>query len=438
MHLSSIRFPFIIALLVLAIVATACSSSSGDASAGDTGELDNAAERAAESESDGGSGDDEAQPTTDDDGTYIAPEPDFDYSTVDYDAEPASLALRNGPIHPSFPPPIVAPSDVVSGGPPPDGIPPIDAPVFIGVDEVNFITNPDEPVVVVDINGDARAYPIQIMIWHEIVNDEVGGVPVTVTYCPLCNSAIAYDRRFGDRVLDFGTSGSLYQSAMVMYDRETESLWAHFTGQGIIGHYAGAELTLVPVQTLSFGQFAELHPDGQVLSLDTGFERSYGVNPYAGYDDENSAPIGGFISQPIDERLQSKIRVVGVVDPAGPIAVPLTAVSESGVFSYADEGRNLVVFHQGGLVSALDQGEIAAGQEIGQTGAFVPTAEDGTALTFQATTDGFVDDQTGTTWSINGLAVEGALAGESLERLPHVDTFWFAWATYRPTTLLIE
>ncbi len=444
--------------LVIALVAASCASSDGaldDGPSQSAGETEAAETEAAggdssatgsEGDSDEGDSDDDEtdddetddEPITQGDGTYIAPIEGFDYSTIDYDADAQNSVLLSGPIDPSYPPPVVLPDDVVSGGPPPDGIPPIDAPEFISIDEVDFIADDAEPVVVIDIEGEARAYPIQILIWHEIVNDEVGGVPVTVTYCPLCNSAVAYDRRFGDRVLDFGTSGLLYQSALVMYDRQTESLWAHFTGQGIIGHFAGAELTLIPAQTLSFGQFKELYPDGDVLSLETGHDRAYGSNPYVGYDDANQPPIANFISQPIDERLQSKIRVVGVVDPAGPAAVVLETLAAEGVYVIDDEGRNVVLFHQGGLASALDSGEIASGQDIGQTGAFVPAAADGTPLTFTATDDGFVDDQTGSTWSINGLAIDGDLSGESLEQIPHLDTFWFAWATYRPGTLLAE
>ncbi len=455
---SAARVRFLIVALALALVASACSASDGGAdTAADAGEsteteasTDDAAsdgdadDDGAESDAEGESDDedaadsDAADAATDDVDTYIAPVAGFDYSTIDYDADPQDSVLRVGPIHPSFPPPVVLPSDIVSGGPPPDGIPPIDTPEFVSIADADFIGSDEEPVVVVEIDGDARAYPIQIMIWHEIVNDVIGDVPVTVTYCPLCNSAIAYDRRFGERVLDFGTSGRLYQSALVMYDRQTESLWAHFTGQGLVGHFAGAELTLLPAQTLSFGQFSELYPDGQVLSVDTGFDRAYGANPYEGYDNENRPPIATFISQPIDERLESKIRVVGVVDPAGPIAVSLATLSAEGVVALDEEGRNVVLFHQGGLASALDTSEIIEGQDIGQTGAFVPVTADGTPLTFTATDGGFVDDQTGSTWTINGTAVEGELSGESLERIPHLDTFWFAWATYRPETLLVE
>lgn len=427
-------------LLALALVAAACSTSAGSEE-GVAGEQVGAEDDGSDGDTEDESSDadtDESSPTLPP--SNLTPDSDYDYLSHDYSGEPVQSALNAGPDNPSFPPPLVDPLDIVSGGPPPDGIPPIDNPIFITQAEAeSFISGSDEAVVVVEIKGEAKAYPISILIWHEIVNDEIGGVPVTVTYCPLCNSALAFDRRLGDRVLDFGTSGRLYQSALVMYDRQTESLWAHFTGQGIVGHFAGAQLDLIPAQTLSIGQYAELHPDGLVLSTDTGYSRNYGTNPYVGYDNETSEPISGFISQPIDERLASKRRVVGVVDEAGPIAITLSTLSEPGVLHIDTEGRNLVLFHRSGLASSLDENLVAEGDDVGQTGVFLPEGPDGEALTFSVGGEGiWTDAETGSSWSINGLATDGPLAGERLAAVPHVDTFWFAWATYRPGTVLVE
>ncbi len=434
-----------IVALAVALIAAACSSSEDSAAvAADDSAADEGAATTEAAETEASDDAEEPEESGGDDAelpaSNVTPDPDFDYASHDYSADPVQSALNAGPNNAAFPPPIVDPVAIVSGGPPPDGIPPIDNPIFISQAEAaSFIADGDEPVVVVDLNGEARAYPISILIWHEIVNDEIGGVPVTVTYCPLCNSALTFDRRFGDRVLDFGTSGRLYQSALVMYDRQTESLWAHFTGQGIVGHFAGAQLDLIPTQTLSFDQFAELHPDGVVLSSDTGFSRNYGTNPYVGYDDETTQPISGFISQPIDERLASKRRVVGVVDEAGPVAITLSSLAESGVLTVDADGRNLVLFHQGGLASSLDDQFIADGADIGQTGVFIPEGPDGQALTFTASGDDtWTDAETGSTWVINGLATDGPLAGERLVAVPHLDTFWFSWSTYRPGTILVE
>jgi hypothetical protein len=357
---------------------------------------------------------------------------------ADYDGEPVDSALRGDRTNPGFPTPVIDPTLIRSGGVPPDGIPPIDAPDFLTVDEVDFLTD-EEAVILVEVDGDARAYPIQILIWHEIVNDEIGGIPVSITYCPLCNSALAFDRRFGDRVLDFGTSGELYQSALVMYDRQTESLWAHFTGQGLVGHYAGAELDFVPAQTISWAQFRDAHPDGLVLSTLTGASRPYGQNPYPGYDFEQSDPISNFFTGDIDRTLASKARIVGVADDAGSVAVRLEDLQTQPVIPVTEGGRNLVVFHQPGLASALDSFEVDAGRDVGQTGVFEALAPDGTELTFTDAGDGaFTDEQTGSTWNVLGQAVDGPLGGSELGQVAHLDTFWFAWATYRPGTVIVQ
>ncbi|NNE13139.1 MAG: DUF3179 domain-containing protein, partial [Ilumatobacter sp.] len=197
---------------------------------------------------------------------------------------------RSGDVPPSAPPPLVQFEEIRSGGPPPDGIPPIDEPRFLLPGDVDFLAD-NEPVLALEIDGDARAYPVQIMTWHEIVNDTVGGTPVTVSYCPLCNSAVAYDRRLGDRILDFGTSGLLYNSALVMYDRQTQTLWSHFTGQGIIGELTGEELVTYPLATVAWSTWRDTNPDGLVLSRDTGFSRDYGRNPYPGYDRVDGVPF---------------------------------------------------------------------------------------------------------------------------------------------------
>ncbi len=403
-------------LTALALVLTACSSAS-------------------DSEASVGAGAETAESSPAADGS--AP-PAFDYSTVDYDLEPAGSALRGDRRAGGFPPPVVDPDDILSGGPPPDGIPPIDEPVYAPISEIDFIDDDNEGVIVVEVNGETKAYPIQILIWHEIVNDEVGGVPVTVTYCPLCNSALVFERQFGDRLLDFGTSGELYQSALVMFDRQTESLWAHFTGQGIVGHYAGAQLQLVPAQTLGWGSFVEAFPEAQVLTRDTGVDRRYGENPYVGYDDASTNPIGGFISQPIDDAFGAKDRVVGVIDDGATYAVLLEDLAATGAVGIPGEaGRSLVVFHQDGLNSSLETGDIAGGRDVGQTGTFVAVAAHGGSLTFTREGDVFVDTETGSTWSILGRAIDGPLTGEQLERVPHLDTFWFSWSTYQPDHVLV-
>ncbi len=334
----------------------------------------------------------------------------------------------------AFPPPLVDPNEIISGGPPPDGIPPLDDPFFEPADAVNWL-EPNEPVLSLEIDGEARAYPVQIMTWHEIVNDSIGGTPVTVSYCPLCNSAVAYDRRLGDRVLDFGTSGMLFNSSLVMYDRQTQSLWTHFDGSAVVGFLTGETLDTFPVATVSWADFVDAHPDGLVLSRATGFERDYGRNPYLGYDDPDSTPF--LFDGELDDRLQPQTRVVAIRGKTETVAIEQGPLVEAGVQAVTLDGTDLVVFASPGTNSALDSSRIVDGRDIGATGVF-ESAVDGLALTFTQTADDrWTDDQTGSKWNLFGLSVDGELAGTQLAAVPHLNTFWFAIAAFEPDTLVV-
>ncbi|WP_219419023.1 DUF3179 domain-containing protein [Pseudonocardia nigra] len=336
---------------------------------------------------------------------------------------------------PALPAPLVDPARVIAGGPPPDGIPPIDEPRFERAGEVDWLSD-DEPVLAPAIGQVARAYPVRILIWHEIVNDTVDGRPVVITYCPLCNSALGFERRLGERLLTFGTSGKLYLSDLVMYDRQTESLWSQIEGRAIAGMLAGAELNRVPVQTVTWAQWRAANPDGWVLSRDTGVDRDYGRNPYTGYDAPGSQPFL-FDGAP-DPRLPPKERVAALGGDADPVAVPLIALTEAGVVEVEVAGRTVVVWAVGGLRSALDTGRIADGRTVGATGAFDPVL-DGRRLHFlRDGADRFVDAETGSTWTVLGEAVAGPLTGARLTPVEHLDTFWFAWAAFHPTTRIVE
>ena len=350
----------------------------------------------------------------------------------------SGLAMYRGEEIEGAPEPLVDLDEIRSGGPPPDGIPSIDSPSFVSVGEVDFLEE-NEPVLALDVNGESRAYPVQIMTWHEIVNDSVGGVPVAVTYCPLCNSALVYDRRLDDRVLEFGTSGLLLNSSLVMYDRQTETLWSHFTGAGIVGELTGEELETYAVATVAWGTWRDANPDGLVLSRDTGFDRSYGQNPYPGYDDVNGRPF--LYEGEVDGRYTAMTRIVGVERGGEALGVPLASLQETGVIESELAGSALVVLWTAGTASSLDAFDVAAGDDVGATGVFVPVV-DGETLTFAAadggTGDTFVDAETGSTWNVLGQATDGPLAGAQLEALPHVDTFWFAWSAFRPDSAVIE
>jgi hypothetical protein len=248
--------------------------------------------------------------------------------------------------------------EILSGGPPKDGIPSIDKPAFKPAGEVSDLAS-NEPVIGLEIGGDARAYPLRILIWHEIVNDVVGGRPVTVTYCPLCNSAIVFDRRVGDRLLDFGTTGKLRNSDLVMYDRQTETWWQQFTGEAIVGELVGTTLTLIPARLESFAQFRERHPPGRVLVPNDPTMRRYGDNPYAGYD-TSGAPF--LYRGDYPKGIEPMARVIVVkADRKRPTIVTLEHLRKSGTLTL--DGVRLS--WRAGQASAVDDEQVAKGRDVG-------------------------------------------------------------------------
>jgi len=333
------------------------------------------------------------------------------------------------------PAPLVDPDEIVSGGPPPDGIPPIDDPKFFAPEEAGFVTD-QEPVLAVEVNGQAKAYPLQILTWHEIVNDTIGGVPISVTYCPLCNTGIAFERPTIDgELLDFGTSGKLYNSNLVMYDRQTETYWAQATGQAIVGELTGEQLAFVPARILSFGDWKVDNPAGLVLSNDTGHARPYGENPYVNYDTSGDPFL---FTGRRDTRLGLTDRVLGLEIDGDIVAFPYADLEARAVGPWAvvaDEvgGRPIIVIWKGGTTSALDEPEIAFSREVGAIAAFDPQVGR-RLLTFEGTKEGIRDLETGSVWNISGLAVSGPLLDERLEALVGIDSFWFDWAAFHPET----
>ena len=244
--------------------------------------------------------------------------------------------------------------EILSGGPPKDGIPAIDDPRFVTVPDAAHDLDPREPVVGLVVGGDARAYPLRILTWHEIVNDEVGGKPVTVTYCPLCNSAIAFDRRLDGKVLDFGTTGKLRNSDLVMYDRQTESWWQQFEGRAVVGDMAGAELTMIPSRLESFESFRARFPLGRVLVATDPDARDYGRNPYVGYD---SAAKPFLYHGAMPEGIEPMARVVAVDGEAW----SLDLLRQRGMIRKGD----LTLRWAAGQTSALDKRLIAKGRDVG-------------------------------------------------------------------------
>lgn len=348
--------------------------------------------------------------------------------------ESVPSALR-APESPGLPPPTVDLADVVDGGQPPDGIPALDAPRFQRTGDVHWVDDAEQ-VLAVEVAGEPRAYPVQVLTHHEIVNDTIGGIPVAVTYCPLCASGVAFDRRVADRVLSFGTSGRLYLSDLVMYDRQTESLWPQIEGAAVAGHLTGTELTVLPASMVSWAQWREAHPDAWVLSRQTGFPRQYGANPYYQYDDKASLPL--FLAGPIDNRVEwLKQPVVGIASGDDALAIDVEALREDGVREVTVDGRDLTVWWLPGARSSLDDVEVGEGRGVGTTAVFDPVL-DGRRLTFTSTGGTIRDAETSSTWDALGRAVDGPLAGAKLAPVVHTSTFWFAWSSFHQGTRILR
>ena len=328
--------------------------------------------------------------------------------------------------------------DFVSGGPGLDGIPPIDYPEFVPATEAPWIDLP-APVIVVEIAGDARAYPLEMMLWHEIVNDTVGDVNVAITFSALCNMPYVFVRPAAEgEVITFGTSGKLYNSNLVMYDRMTESYWLQANGFAVFGPLIGTKLERVPVLVASWGEFRRAFPHGLVLSRDTGFDRDYGANPYPGYDGVDGRPVL-FVGE-ADGRLPALERVLGLERGDEACAFPYSELEKRG-----RSGRSAVnsqvgdepvaVLWSAGSVSVLDAPEIEQSRDVGAAAAYSRALGERT-LTFRAADSGVVDDETGSIWTIFGTAFRGRLSGTRLGPVDAHDSFWFAWAAFHPQTKL--
>lgn len=320
-------------------------------------------------------------------------------------------------------------SEALSGGVPRDGIPPIDNPQFEAAALVKDLS-PQSPIISININGDARAYPLEVLTRHEIVNDVAGAVPVAVTFCPLRNSAIVYNRQVEGRILHFGVTGNLRNSDLIMWDDHSESWWQQLTGEGIVGDYRGYQLELVSSQVIGFGLFQQRYPEGKVLRGPYG---SYGRNPYVGYD-SSAKPF--LFPAPVDGRLFPTKRVLAAKVKGQAVAYSFSALQASHLVNDRVNGSDIVVFWQAGAVSALDAADIDSSRDVGMALMFDRRLASEETLTFRYDDGAFVDNETESRWNFFGEATDGLLADKSLTQMNAFPHFWFAWAAFYPETAL--
>lgn len=304
---------------------------------------------------------------------------------------------------------------IKGGGPPKDGIPSIDNPVFASVEDSSFMSDSDT-VIGLEINGEVKAYPLFILVWHEIVNDYVGGIPVLVTYCPLCYTNQVFERIIDGQEVEFGTSGKLYNSNLLMYDRLTESYWSQALGIAVKGELTGYSLNLIPFDVITWGDWKKLHPDTLVLTTNTGHIRSYATDPYGNYYTE---PRIMFPVENYDDRLFPKEIIIGF--------------NENGIYK---------AYKQNDVES-----EVLINDSIGDTPVLLISLYSENTRAFERTInedvldfvyrDGkILDVQTNSEWNYDGLSISGEHKGEHLKRKSIEPGFWFEWVAFHPQTLI--
>ena len=312
---------------------------------------------------------------------------------------------------------IVPLDKIKGGGPPKDGIPSIDDPKFTTLTGSSFLERSDI-VIGLEINGETKAYPLSILVWHEIVNDNVGGVPVAVTYCPLCFTNQVFERVLDGKEVEFGTSGKLYNSNLVMYDRLTDSYWSQALGKAITGELTGQELKIIPFDVISWGDWVSIHPETLVLTRDTGHTRAYGVDPYGDYYTE---PRIIFPVDNEDDRMHPKEIILGFNEGEIYKAYKQSDIESKVVINDKINERNIALFSM----------------YTGNSRAF-DRSINGQVLEFEFSDNKIIDLQTSSEWNYDGVSISGELSGTKLKRLPFSPGFWFEWIAFHPNTLVYE
>jgi len=302
---------------------------------------------------------------------------------------------------------ILHPKNILSGGPPKDGIPSLDDPRFTTVEHGDRYLEDDDLVLGLFYKGEAKAYPHRILNWHEIVNDKVGDDLILITYCPLCRTGIAFRPIVNGKQVEFGTSGKLYNSELVMYDRLTDSYWPQSLGKAVIGESTGQVLEKIPLDTVMWGDWKKLHPDTLVLSKSTGFIRDYDRNPYSGI--QKSERVSFPLSN-TDSRLKSKVIVYGVEFDGNAKAYTEDDVKTEKVINDAVGGVPIVVV----WYNELNTARIFERSFEGETLRFSLEGNE-------------IKDENGNLWTVQDM----------IDKLEIADTFghfWFSWASFFPET----
>ena len=315
---------------------------------------------------------------------------------------------------------------------------PIDAPRFVDGEEADAFLDPRDPVIAFGTGSDARAYPLRILVWHEVVNDIVGGQPLLITYDPRFNSAQVFERRLLGAAMRFRALDGLHRGGRLLWDSLTQSWWRQFTGEAIVGDYTGLRLQPRPSLLVSYAEFKRTFPQGQVLGPksrpDSDATADYSATGYAGYDRGSDRPP--FFDGVLDQRLQPTARVLALEHNGEATAFDFSHLATQRVVNYEVGAQPVVALWSPGALSVLDTPQIANARDVGMA-ALHGRQVNGRLLTFELAEGAFRDLETGSVWSLSGLAQSGPLAGAQLPPLLHGSPFWFAWADLYPQTRLV-
>ncbi|MCK5839229.1 MAG: DUF3179 domain-containing protein, partial [Bacteroidales bacterium] len=297
-----------------------------------------------------------------------------------------------------------------------------------------------QPVIAVEINSLSYAFPINMLSYHEIVNDSIAGIPFSVVYCPLCNTAYVFDRRLNHNnksyTLKFGTSGMLRMSNLIMWDEQTETWWQHIDGEGLVGELAGAKLKIMRAKIISLNNYIEFYPDGKVLmpAKDPNYETHYEINNYVHYDSIGIEKPFLFFKE-VDKRLPAMEYVISVENEEVIKSYPLSTVQTEKVINNQIGPKNIVLFYNADMISNLDTKDISKGKQIG-SGTVFDAVIDGEKLDFEVYNNNFTDTETNSTWNFAGECIDGEYKGKKLEPVVYGLDFAFAWLAFHPESIV--
>lgn len=313
--------------------------------------------------------------------------------------------------------------NMMSGGPPPDGIPPIEAPQYQPMDAVGARLHDDDVVFVVEAAEGVFVYPQNILVWHEIVNETFDGVLSSLTYCPLTGSAVGYRGQIGDMETTFGTSGKLVNSNLVMYDRETDSYWPQVLGRAVEGVYLGRRLETFPVIWTRWHRVKAHYGEANVLTEETGFLRDYTRDPYGSYRESGNYYDSGSAMFPLmaeDDRFEPKTVVIGGWINDRPFAFLKETVQQNQVLTFTFDGVALLAIYDEQL-DTVRVFMLPEGMEPGD---------------WEVDEERFRDRNSGDSWSLRGEQSDGPSGGEDLRMAESFDVMWFAWFAFHPETTI--